>query len=81
MRGVASAILVACAAITILRGQGPTNATLLGQLKRIFPAATSFSPKEGSPPHFKAYAGTGGAQTVIGYAFLDDGVAAARARL
>jgi NosR/NirI family nitrous oxide reductase transcriptional regulator len=35
-------------------GQSPANANLLEQLKRLFPTATSFSPKEAAPPHFKA---------------------------
>ena len=39
------------------------------RLKQLFPAATAFSPKEGDPPHFKAYGGTGAAKAVIGYAF------------
>lgn len=38
------------------------------RLKQLFPAATSFSAKEGDPPHFKAYTG-GAAKTLAGYAF------------
>ena len=39
------------------------------RLKRLFPAATSFSPKGGEPPHYKAYvAGRDGQQTLLGYA-------------
>jgi transcriptional regulator of nitric oxide reductase len=38
------------------------------RLKRLFPSATSFSPKEGDPPHFTAYTG-GAAKTVAGYAY------------
>jgi transcriptional regulator of nitric oxide reductase len=38
------------------------------RLKQLFPSATSFSPKEGDPPHFKAYTG-GSAKTLAGYAF------------
>jgi NosR/NirI family nitrous oxide reductase transcriptional regulator len=44
---------------------------VLEQLKRVMPAATVFSPKEGSPPHFTAYSGPPGAgePSVLGYAF------------
>ena len=35
------------------------------RLKRLFPSATTFSPKGGDPPHFKAY---GAGQTLLGYA-------------
>ncbi len=38
------------------------------RLKQLFPSATSFSPKEGDPPHFTAYSG-GPAKTIAGYAF------------
>ena len=46
------------------------DAQLLARLKTLFPAAASFSPKEGEPPHFTAF-GTGGrgSQPVLGYAF------------
>lgn len=44
---------------------------LQAQLKQLFPAATSFSPKGGDPPHFKAYANPArtGLQTLLGLAF------------
>jgi transcriptional regulator of nitric oxide reductase len=48
-----------------LDAQGSPDA----RLRLLFPAATAFSPKEGDPPHFKAYSGARGSQTVIGYAF------------
>jgi len=35
--------------------QAPIDPKLQGQLKTVFPAAASFSPKEGDPPHFKAF--------------------------
>ena len=35
--------------------QSAADAKLQGQLKQLFPTATSFSPKEGEPPHFKAF--------------------------
>ena len=39
---------------------------LHGQLKQLFPGASSFSPKGGDPPHFKAY---GAGQSLVGLAF------------
>jgi NosR/NirI family nitrous oxide reductase transcriptional regulator len=38
------------------------------RLKQLFPSATSFSPKEGEPPHVKAYTAGRGGQTLLGYA-------------
>jgi NosR/NirI family nitrous oxide reductase transcriptional regulator len=40
----------------VLEGQA-LDARLQSQLKQLFPSATSFSPKGGEPPHFKAYQG------------------------
>lgn len=57
--------LIAGSSVTLLTGQGSIDA----RLKQLFPSATAFSPKEGDPPHFTAYTGGRGAQTVIGYAF------------
>ncbi len=54
---------VACAA-AVLAAQ-PSDSRLQGQLKQLFPSATSFSPKGGDPPHFKAFNG----QTLLGLAF------------
>ena len=42
------------------------DARLLQQLRQLFPKATSFSPKSGEPPHFKAL---GAQAAVLGYAF------------
>jgi NosR/NirI family nitrous oxide reductase transcriptional regulator len=53
-------LLAGSAALT-LAGQAPPDS----RLKQLFPSATSFSPKGGDPPHFKAYSG----QTLLGYAF------------
>lgn len=39
------------------------------RLRQLFPSATAFSPKEGEPPHFKAYAGGRDAKNILGYAF------------
>jgi transcriptional regulator of nitric oxide reductase len=51
--------------------QGVADPKLQAQLKRLFPDAASFTPKGGSPPHFKALGRTRGSgpDVVIGYAF------------
>ena len=56
---------VACAVVA-LAGQAPMDARLQGQLKQLFPNATTFSPKGGDPPHFKAF---GKDQALLGLAF------------
>ena len=70
MKSLATVMLV-LAAMIALDGQSAADAKLQGQLKKLFPSATNFSPKEGSPPHFSAYAkdAKSGAQTLLGYAF------------
>jgi electron transport complex protein RnfG len=57
----------AALALAGLAAQSPSDVRLQQQLKRLFPSAASFSPKEGSPPHFKALRADG--KTVLGYAF------------
>jgi transcriptional regulator of nitric oxide reductase len=59
------ALLAGGAAMTPAGAQSSVEA----RLRQLFPSATAFSPKEGDPPHFKAYAGGRGPQNVIGYAF------------
>src|SRR5207244_10003483 len=49
----------------VLTAQAPMDPKLQGNLKRLFPAATAFSPKAGDPPHFKAFNG----QALLGLAF------------
>jgi NosR/NirI family nitrous oxide reductase transcriptional regulator len=41
------------------------------RLKQLFPAAASFSPKEGNPPHYTAFAAAAGSgdKSPVGYAF------------
>lgn len=66
MRIPATAALVV-AAVVIVSGQQPAiDAKVQAQLAQLFPSATSFSPKGGDPPHYKAFAG---GQTIAGYAF------------
>ena len=52
-------------------GQSGIDAKQQALLKRLFPAATAFSPKGGDPPHFKAFAPEPGSgrQTLLGLAF------------
>ena len=58
------------AAIWILNGAAQSGVDP-AMLKRLFPAATAFSPKGGDPPHIRALVGDpkSGAQTPIGLAF------------
>jgi len=59
-----AALALACA-VAVVSAQTPAEARLQNQLKQLFPSATSFSPKGGDPPHFKAMNG----QTLLGLAF------------
>ena len=64
-------LVLLLAAVVILEGQPSVDPTLRAQLEQLFPAATAFSPKEGAPPHFKAYVSAAGSgrRTLAGYAF------------
>lgn len=65
--------LLACAFHTfvgaglVLAGQAG-DAVLTQRLKQLFPRAATFSPKEGTPPHYTAFAGDAD-RSVVGYAF------------
>ena len=59
-------LLVAVVVGTSPAGQGALDPKLRGQLTQLFPAAASFSPKSGEPPHFKAYDAR---RTITGFAF------------
>ncbi len=64
------ALVFALAGVVAMTGQGPADAKLQSQLKALFPSASAFSPKEGSPPHYKVYVSDGrGGRRVGGYAF------------
>jgi transcriptional regulator of nitric oxide reductase len=52
----------------LVLGQQTTDTHTMNRLKQLFPGAASFSPKEGEPPHYKAF-GPGGAGNVLGFAF------------
>jgi NosR/NirI family nitrous oxide reductase transcriptional regulator len=47
--------LVLAGGMMVGLAQAAADAKLEAQLKQLFPSATSFSPREGEPPHFKAY--------------------------
>ena len=59
------------ASAVVIGAQPPLDLKLQTQLKQLFPYATAFSPKEGFPPHFKAYVDDpdSGQPTLAGYAF------------
>ena len=59
------ALALLAATVLTARGWQP-DARLERQLRQLFPAAASFSAKEGEPPHFKVYDQR---QTITGYAF------------
>jgi transcriptional regulator of nitric oxide reductase len=67
------AVHAVAATAVIAAGQSPGGASLESRLKHLFPSAASFSPKEGTPPHYVAYAAAPAApaapKAVVGYAF------------
>jgi len=63
---VVAALVAGSVSLAIAGGQAPD---IQARLKQLFPAATAFSPKEGDPPHFKAYQGSGPSRAVVGYVF------------
>ena len=64
-------LLSAVGGLIVATGQSSVDAKQQAQLKRLFPAATAFSPKGGDPPHFKAFVADprSGQQTLLGLAF------------
>ena len=63
MRRVAVILSLLAGSVVLTTAGGQTPAD--GRLKRLFPSATTFSPKGGDPPHVKAYSG----DALLGYAF------------
>src|SRR5262245_38640899 len=58
------------ASTLIVYGQSNTDGRTQVLLERLFPPGTSFSPKETTPPHYKAYGpAMAGNRPVIGVAF------------
>ena len=56
MRTALLALGLVAGGIVAAGGQAPPDGKLLGQLKQLFPAAATFSPKSGNPPVFRAFA-------------------------
>jgi NosR/NirI family nitrous oxide reductase transcriptional regulator len=72
LKNIAIVVLLLIAGGMITAGaQAPLDASMRAQLKRLFPAAAAFSPKEGDPPHFSAFATDpkSGLKTLIGLAY------------
>ena len=59
------------AAVLVVAGQPGVDSKQTAQLRQLFPAASSFSPKGGEPPHFTAFASDSraGTSTPVGFAF------------
>ena len=55
MRTSVIALALVLGSMTASETQAPLDPKLQGQLKKVFPSASSFSLKEGDPPHFKAF--------------------------
>ena len=53
-------------AVVVVEGQPALDPIVRERLGALFPGAANFSPKEGSPPHFKALDGEG---EIVGYGF------------
>jgi transcriptional regulator of nitric oxide reductase len=71
MKSLALILALTFGAFAVVNGQGTVDARLQGQLKRLFPNATSFSTRQPDPPHYKVYAGDPKLpSSLIGYAFL-----------
>ena len=64
---IVSVLLIVFAASYVVAGQSRGGQSLEARLKSLFPAATSFSPKEGTPPHYTAFGADG--KSPLGYAF------------
>lgn len=70
MRGAAIVLILSAMLLPVAAQQPVLDKTLEAQLKRVFPSAASFSLKQTSPvPHYIAYTGNPGSQTVAGYVF------------
>ncbi|HLH30059.1 MAG TPA: FMN-binding protein [Terriglobia bacterium] len=70
MRSAGIVLLLTAILLPIAAGQTNLDKSLEAQLKRVFPNATGFSAKQTKPvPHYIAYTGSAGSQTVAGYVF------------
>jgi NosR/NirI family nitrous oxide reductase transcriptional regulator len=63
-------LLIAAGILPFGAAQTTVDAALQARLRRVFPAATSFSTKQpGPPPHFVAYTGEDASRAIAGYVF------------
>ncbi len=71
MRISAAIVLLAIGGAVLVSGQSVRETRLELQLRRLFPSATSFSPKSGEPPHIRALAkdASSGEERLLGLAF------------
>src|SRR5437870_9590038 len=70
MRNASFVLLIAVVMLPVAIGQTTLDRTVEAQLKKVFPGATAFSPKQSRPlPHFIAYTGSPSSQTIAGYIF------------
>src|SRR6476469_6585391 len=70
MRATLSVGSMILGASVIVAGQSSLDGRTEVQLERLFPSATTFSPKQSSPPHVKAFrTDSSGQQTLLGVAF------------
>lgn len=71
LRFLVTAIAIAALPLAAVVGQAVHDAELEAQLRQVFPEAASFSEKQGSPPHFKAFgpAADGGDPELLGLVF------------
>jgi NosR/NirI family nitrous oxide reductase transcriptional regulator len=71
MRIPVTALALVLGSMIVAYTQAPLDPKLQAQLKKVFPAASSFSSKEGDPPHFKAFkiGPNSGAPELAGFVF------------
>jgi NosR/NirI family transcriptional regulator, nitrous oxide reductase regulator len=71
LRFIATVIVVAALPLAVVVGQAVQDAGLEAQLRQVFPEAASFSDKQGTPPHYKAFgpARSGAEPELLGLVF------------
>jgi len=71
MRTSVSALAMLVGSMIVARTQSALDPKLQGQIKTVFPSASTFSPKEGDPPHFKAFkmGGNAASPEIAGFVF------------
>ena len=70
MRNLTLVLLILVVTLSFAAAQTTLDRTIEAQLRKVFPSAAAFSPKQSKPvPHFIAYTGNPASQTVAGYVF------------